>query len=99
MVPTGAVLARDAYPRRMDSALHLRIGPEELVIRQRYETLSIANDFLAIPSVTKVQITNQEMFNTDWHLVEESREEKGLKDWDESELKNEMHFDVTITDV
>lgn len=27
--------------------LHLHIGPEELVVRQRYETLSTANDFLA----------------------------------------------------
>ncbi len=31
----------------MDSSLHIRIGPEELVIRQRYETLSIVNDFFA----------------------------------------------------
>ncbi|TDE26352.1 YrhK family protein [Actinomadura sp. 6K520] len=28
-----------------DSSIHLRIGPDELVIRRRYETLSIANDF------------------------------------------------------
>ncbi|WP_181275676.1 YrhK family protein [Brevibacterium oceani] len=26
--------------------IHLRIGPEELVIRQRYQVLSIANDVL-----------------------------------------------------
>lgn len=29
-----------------DQGLTLRLGHEELVIRQRYETLSIANDFL-----------------------------------------------------
>ncbi|WP_275288524.1 YrhK family protein [Halomonas elongata] len=31
---------------RIDDPLTLRIGHEELVIRRRYETLSIANDFL-----------------------------------------------------
>lgn len=30
-----------------EQPLHIHIGPEELVIRQRYETLSTANDFLA----------------------------------------------------
>lgn len=29
-----------------DYPLTLRVGPEELIIRRRYETLSIANDFL-----------------------------------------------------
>ncbi|MDN3524562.1 YrhK family protein [Halomonas sabkhae] len=33
-------------PPRIDDPLTLRIGHEELVIRRRYETLSIANDFL-----------------------------------------------------
>lgn len=28
------------------TGLHLRIGPEELIIRQRYEIVSIANDIL-----------------------------------------------------
>ncbi|QFG23541.1 YrhK family protein [Actinomadura sp. WMMB 499] len=28
-----------------DSAVHIRLGPDELVIRRRYETLSIVNDF------------------------------------------------------
>ncbi|TDC55372.1 hypothetical protein E1281_12770 [Actinomadura sp. KC345] len=28
-----------------DSSIHLRIGRDELVIRRRYETLSIVNDF------------------------------------------------------
>lgn len=32
---------------RMDTAIHFHIGPEELVIRRRYETLSITNDLLA----------------------------------------------------
>ncbi|MCW4153736.1 YrhK family protein [Halomonas sp. 18H] len=30
----------------LDNPLTLRLGNEELVIRRRYETLSIANDFL-----------------------------------------------------
>lgn len=30
----------------MDNPLTLRLGDEELVIRRRYEVLSIANDFL-----------------------------------------------------
>lgn len=30
----------------MDNPLTLRLGDEELVIRRRYEALSIANDFL-----------------------------------------------------
>ncbi|XRQ10074.1 YrhK family protein [Actinomadura welshii] len=30
-----------------DSSIHLRIGPDELVVRRRYETLSIVNDFAA----------------------------------------------------
>lgn len=29
-----------------DNPLTLRIGPEQLVIRRRYEVMSIANDFL-----------------------------------------------------
>ncbi|WP_355659675.1 YrhK family protein [Halomonas salifodinae] len=31
---------------RIDSPLTLHLGREELVVRRRYETLSIANDFL-----------------------------------------------------
>lgn len=31
---------------RVDNPLTLRLGRRELVIRRRYETLSIANDFL-----------------------------------------------------
>ncbi|MDR5860682.1 hypothetical protein FZZ93_07555 [Halomonas eurihalina] len=30
----------------LDDPLTLRVGHEELIIRRRYETLSIANDFL-----------------------------------------------------
>lgn len=30
-----------------DTSIHLYIGREELTIRRRYETLAIANDFLA----------------------------------------------------
>lgn len=35
-----------ASDRELDNPLTLRLGPEELVIRRRYETASIANDFL-----------------------------------------------------
>ncbi len=52
----------------MDNPLTLHLGHEELVIRRRYETLSIANDFLIAvwflvgsvlflyPSMTKVAV-------------------------------------------